>query len=210
MVFTAINSVRFRPGVQALFWVALVAIGVCGRLWQPAYNVTPLAAISLLAGSLFAGTARGTLLAAATPLAAVLLSNLVLPAYGSPVMAIVIYAALAWPVVLGGLIRRQGWLAVCGGSLAASLVFYLTTNFAHWALSHDYPHTLAGLGACYVAALPFYRWMPVGDLAWSLTLFAGLAAVVKVDWLLLSGRAAPVASHGSDADRLTDDRSDRQ
>jgi len=210
MVSTAVNSVRFRPGIQAFLWVTLVAIGVCGRLWQPAYNVTPLVAISLVAGSLFAGTTRGTLLAAATPLAAVLLSNLVLPAYGSPMMAVVVYAALAWPVVLGGLIRKQGWLAVCGGSLAASLVFYITTNFAHWALSSDYPHTLAGLGACYIAALPFYRWMPVGDLVWSISLFFVLATVAKFDWLLLSGRPRPVTGHGSDADRLTDDRSDRQ
>ncbi|MGC2301055.1 MAG: DUF6580 family putative transport protein, partial [Acidobacteriaceae bacterium] len=30
-------------------------------------------------------------------------------------------------------------------------------NYAVWAGSAMYPHSAAGLGACYVAALPFYR-----------------------------------------------------
>jgi hypothetical protein len=63
-----------------------------------------------------------------------------------------------------------------GGGLACSLVFFLSTNFAHWCLSNDYPHTVAGLLACYTAGLPFYRWMPVGDVAWSLAFMVGLAA----------------------------------
>jgi hypothetical protein len=53
-------------------------------------------------------------------------------------------------------------------------VFFLSTNFAHWCLTNDYPHTLAGLLACYTAGLPFYRWMPVGDMAWSLAFIGGL------------------------------------
>jgi hypothetical protein len=35
--------------------------------------------------------------------------------------------------------------------------FFLVSNYSVWAGSNMYPHTLAGLGACYVAAIPFYR-----------------------------------------------------
>ena len=35
---------------------------------------------------------------------------------------------------------------------------------------------MAGLLTCYTAGLPFYRWMPVGDVAWSLAFMGGLAA----------------------------------
>jgi hypothetical protein len=157
-------------------WVALVAIGAVGRLWQPGWNVTPMAGVALAAGAIF----PHPLLAASVPLASLALSNLVMPGYGSLAMAAVIYAATAWPVLLGGrLVPGKAWQAVIGSALASSLVFYFTTNLAHWWLTNDYPHTLAGLAACYAAALPFYRWMPVGDVAWSVALFAGLSVALS-------------------------------
>ena len=157
-------------------WFVLVAVSVVGRLWQPAFNVTPLAGAAIAAGAVFSNP----LVAVTVPLAALSISNLALPGYGtsagSLVMAAVIYAACAWPVLLGGLVRNGRLLSIVGGALASSLVFFLSTNFAHWCLSNDYPHTVAGLLACYTAGLPFYRWMPVGDVAWSLAFMVGLAA----------------------------------
>jgi hypothetical protein len=35
--------------------------------------------------------------------------------------------------------------------------FFIVSNYSVWAGSGMYPHTLAGLGACFVAGLPFYR-----------------------------------------------------
>mgnify|MGYP001555539284 FL=1 len=182
------EAFRFGPRGQAVLWLALVAVGICGRLWQPTYNVTPLAAIALAAGTVLSSR----LAAAAVPLASVMLSNLALSPYDSPLMAAVVYAALAWPVLLGGLIRRQGWLAVIGGSLASSLVFFLVTNAAHWAVTQQYPHSPEGLLACFTAALPFYRWMPVGDLAWSLAVFGGLVAAARLRQQFSPTRLAPV------------------
>jgi len=182
------EAFRFGPRGQAVLWLALVAVGICGRLWQPTYNVTPLAAIALAAGTVLSSR----LAAAAVPLASVMLSNLALSPYDSPLMAAVVYAALAWPVLLGGLIRRQGWLAVIGGSLASSLVFFLVTNAAHWAVTQQYPHSPEGLLACFTAALPFYRWMPVGDLAWSLAVFGGLVAAARLWQQFSPTRLAPV------------------
>ena len=178
------NSASGRGSVsmQAVVWLALVALAVAGRLWQPTWNgeqlwhATPLAAVALAAGFLFANP----LVAASVPLAALALSNLLLPGYGSLGVAAVVYAATAWPVLLGtcGVLGqdRPRWLAVVGGSLATSLVFFLSTNLAHWAFMADYPRTMAGLGECFVAALPFYRWMPVGDAAWTLATFGLIVA----------------------------------
>ena len=172
------NVAKHNPPFATLcgVWFVLVAVSVAGRLWQPAYNVTPLAGAAIAAGAVF----PNPLVAATVPLAALFISNLALPGYGTSagglVMAAVIYAACAWPVLLGGLVRNGRFLSIAGGALASSLVFFLSTNFAHWCLSHDYPHTVAGLLACYTAGLPFYRWMPVGDVAWSLVFMGGLAA----------------------------------
>lgn len=174
---------RLQPAAQPGFvklcgvWFVLVAISVVGRLWQPAWNVTPLAGAAITAGAAFSNP----VVAASVPLTALAVSNLVLPGYDlhdwkGLVMVAVIALALAWPVLLGPLARSGRLVGIVGGALASSLVFYLSTNFAHWLLTEDYPHTAEGLLACYVAALPFFRWMPVGDVAWTLALVGGLAA----------------------------------
>ncbi len=53
--------------------------------------------------------------------------------------------------------------------------FFVVSNYAVWAGSSMYPHSLAGLGECFVAALPFYR----NDLV-STAIVAGLAFGVPV------------------------------
>jgi hypothetical protein len=168
-----LDSIRQSPAVLCVLWLALVAVGVLGRLWQPTWNVTPMAGVALAAGVLF----PHALVAASVPLVSLALGNLALPGYGSLTMACVVYAATVWPVLLGSLVSRGRWLALLGGALASSLVFFLSTNVAHWLLTTDYPRSAAGLVACFTAALPFYRWMPVGDLAWTAGLFAGIAIV---------------------------------
>ena len=207
MIFSS-QSGAVRPGrmavtelvgdssfAAAVAWTCLVAVAVAGRLWRPEWNglplwnVTPLAGVALAAGALF----QRPLLAATVPIAALAIGNLFEAGYGSLAMTVVVYAATAFPVLLGGFIRPGRWLAICGGALASSIVFFITTNFAHWLLTADYPHTAAGLAACFTAALPFYRWMPVGDLAWSLGLFSGLALASRFVEVTTARRLQPVA-----------------
>jgi hypothetical protein len=62
-------------------------------------------------------------------------------------------------IALGSILLRR---KVNGGRLVATPVlastsFFAVSNFSVWAAWPTYPHTLAGLGACYVAGLPFYR-----------------------------------------------------
>lgn len=40
--------------------------------------------------------------------------------------------------------------------LASSTSFFILSNFAVWAGGEMYPRSLAGLGTCYIAAIPFY------------------------------------------------------
>lgn len=66
------------------------------------------------------------------------------------------YAAV---VVLGWILlsRQVTVTRVIAAPVLASTSFFLVSNYAVWAGSTLYPHTFGGLGACYVAALPFYR-----------------------------------------------------
>lgn len=182
--------------MMALLWMLLVAIGVAGRLWQPTHHVTPMVAIGLVAGTVF----TNPLVALSVPVAALAASNLFLPAYGSFLMAVVVFAATAWPALLGCFVpgirggRTWTWL---GGALAHSLVFFVSTNLAYWWISDDYPRTAAGLIQCFTMALPFYRWMPLGDAGWSLAALGLVrAAAAAAGW-----RAGQVGGGVPDAAR---------
>jgi hypothetical protein len=54
------------------------------------------------------------------------------------------------------LANKSSALRVAGAVLATSTSFFILSNFVVWAGSAMYPHTAAGLAACYVAAIPFY------------------------------------------------------
>ncbi len=206
---SVLGSLRSTPVTLAVVWLALVSLGVAGRLWQPAWNVTPMAAVALAAGAVF----PHAIVAATVPLVALVLSNLGLESYESLPMAAVVCAATAWPVILGGMLRRMptggrvtAMIAVLAGALASSLVFFLATNLAFWWFTAEYPHSAEGLAACFAAALPFYRWMPAGDLAWTAVTFAGLAALSRALDSVAMRRLQPlaVATQSSPAKRASD------
>lgn len=175
----------------AASFALIVAIGVVGRWGQPDWAVTPIAATGLLAG--YALPRRW---AVAAPLLAMLITDLALPAYANPWVAVTVYAAMAVPPLLGALMRRPIGSRAAGlarwVSLSASpaVLFFLATNFAVWATQSIYPKTGEGLLACYAAAVPFFKRMVVGDLTYAAVLF-GAAAVAGA--FSLRGLVAPTS-----------------
>lgn len=82
-------------------------------------------------------------------------------AYGFPFHVSSYLATWAWYAAIcllgsGLLARRATALRVAAGVLASATSFFVLSNFVVWAGSGMYPRTTTGLGACYVAALPFY------------------------------------------------------
>jgi hypothetical protein len=77
-------------------------------------------------------------------------------------------AAMALGLIL--LRSRTTFVRVAAGALLGPTSFFVLSNYAVWIGGGMYPRTLAGLGVCYVAALPFYR----NDLI-STAIVAGLA-----------------------------------
>jgi hypothetical protein len=75
-------------------------------------------------------------------------------------------------LALGYLLKdKVNPLRVVGASLAGSVSFFLISNFAVWVAYNMYPHTLAGLGACYVAAIPFFRGTIAADMLYAVAIF---------------------------------------
>ncbi len=51
---------------------------------------------------------------------------------------------------------RTSWVRVGAAALLGPTSFFMVSNYAVWAAGGMYPHTLAGLEACFMAAIPFY------------------------------------------------------
>jgi len=110
--------------------------------------------------------------------------------------ALTLGAAVTWiwyliAMLMGsGLLRGvPGWRRVAGTSLAASASYFVASNFTVWAEWNMYPRTAAGLTACYVNALPFFRNGLGSELVCSVLLF-GLNAA----WLSQSEDTAKTAA----------------
>jgi len=124
-------------------WIGMVVLGACARLIPHPWNFTPMMAIGLFAGSQAGKTSTSVL----ATLFALALSDAVLGFYPG---FWYVYAAALVPVLLGRLIRHRGGSgAIAAAAFASSLSFFLITNFMFWATSFWYPHTAAGLSACF-------------------------------------------------------------
>lgn len=167
-----------RQSTAWLVTAALVTLGVVGRLWQPEWNVTPLAAVTLFAGAVFSRA----WMAALVPVAVLAISNLWLRDYTSRAEMLSVYACFLAPLLFRGLLReRITVFRVALSAVSCTLIFYVVTNFAVWMVRRGlaYDDSLSGLRDCYVAALPFLRWMLQGDLFYAALVFGSFALCRK-------------------------------
>jgi hypothetical protein len=95
-----------------------------------------------------------------------------------------------------GLLEKTTVLRVIAGALASATSFYILVDFAVWAggaPGNMYPHTLAGLEACYVAAIPFYRNDLVSTALTAGVLFGLPVLVAKIAEILHAAHDQPLA-----------------
>jgi hypothetical protein len=84
-------------------------------------------------------------------------------------------------VLLGRMIRdHEGAGSIAAAAIASSLSFFLITNFMFWATGQLYPRTMAGLSACYLAGVPFYRNQVLGDVVYTVAIFGGYALINRL------------------------------
>lgn len=96
--------------------------------------------------------------------------------YGYPLTSdhAVTWIWYAAAMILGsGVLRNTTQVSrAVGTSLLASVSFFLASNFAVWAQWGMYPKTWSGLGACYIAALQFFRNSLISETVFSALIFA--------------------------------------
>ena len=90
-------------------------------------------------------------------------------------------------------LQKPTLLRVAAGVFASSTSFFLLSNFLFWIGWPEYPRTLAGLAACYTAAIPFYRNDLVSTAITAGALFGLPALAARMLETIQSARDQPLA-----------------
>jgi hypothetical protein len=151
--------------------LVLIFLGVLCRVVPHPPNAVALGAVAL-----YAGAKLPRRWAWVVPIGAMICSDIYLDwgnNIASPIFSVsrfTIYGTYLAIALLGGLTKRQteknSLVALVPLSLAGSLLFFVTTNFAEWIAGplKLYPITAEGLVACYTAAIPFFQNTVMADL----------------------------------------------
>lgn len=165
------NQARRKLLIDLAVAAGLTGLIVVARLLPHLPNFAPVTAVAMFSAYYF----RGRMWAAAVPMIGMIATDFVLPSY-LPEQRLVVYGSFGICFLIGLVLRKRYSLGrTIGASLVASLVFFLITNcvFLYFAPGPVmYPHTLAGQIHSYTNALPFLKWTVLGDLAYSLVIYA--------------------------------------
>jgi hypothetical protein len=170
--------------------LGLILAAALLRLAPHPPNFAPVGSIALFGGAKLKGWQ-----AYMVPLLAMLITDPILsrmagyPAYSQATP--IIYFSFLLYVILGRslLTSKPSLLRIASVAAAGSLQFFLVTNFFEWWEGISmYPHTPAGLVACFSAALPFFSRTLIADLFYTGVLFAAYALLTRRS---LVGQALP-------------------
>lgn len=161
---------------KTLTLIAIVVAVSLYRIFPHPYNITPVMALALFAGTYF----EKKWMAFAVPLVSMFLADLFLGLHNT---IIFVYGAMAVAVLIGfWLQNRVSSLKVIGATISSSLIFFIVSNFGVWLVSGYYSKNWAGLIECYTLALPFLQRSMMGDLLFSGVLFLSYWQIQKY-WL---------------------------
>ena len=159
---------------RLLLALAIIAIAAALRIAPHPWNFTPVGAMALFSGAII----KDRRVAFVLPLLALFAGDVVVGFYQLSVMFIV-YASFLLSVLIGRFLRgRRTVPIIAGATLLGSMQFFVITNFAAWWLLGSFPKTAAGLGACYLAGLPFF-WNTLAGDAFYVALFFGAFALAE-------------------------------
>lgn len=151
--------------IRYMFTFTIIFLAALSRLLPHPPNFAPITALALFGGVYL--DKKHTFI---VPIAAMLISDYFIGFYAGMAWVYASFIAIGF---MGLWLRNhRGIRQTIGATLAGSILFFLVTNFGVWISSKvAYPHTMDGLIACYVAALPFFRNTLLGDVIYVAALF---------------------------------------
>ncbi len=160
--------------------ISAIVLAALSRLIPHPYNFTPIAAVAMFGAAYLDRKVVAILI----PILSIYLSNLVIDNFIYEQESF-LWMAPSFVWVAGSLVlislmsqftlNKVSAGRVLGSSLAASVIFFLISNFGMWQGSSLYSQDISGLVLCFEAAIPFFGWTVAGDLVYSTVLFGGFA-----------------------------------
>lgn len=174
--------------IKVQFWLVsgLILITALSRLLPHLPNFSPIGAICLFGAAQF----QNRKLAILVPLLAIwisdiLVNNIIYAAYFDGFQ--LFYEGFHWQyisyivtVLAGMLILNSITIkSIAKGTVMATLLFFVISNFGVWISGTMYPLTGKGFVSCYAAAIPFLGGTFVGNSVYAAILFGGYALLSK-------------------------------
>lgn len=157
------NSQNLTP--RFLVLAGMILIAAMTRLIPHPPNFTAIGAMALFGGAYFSRKS----LAFAVPLIAMLISDIII---GFHQGMYAVYLSFVLVVMIGMTLKAKKKVGnIFLASVAASVMFFIITNFAQWLSYPLYSKDITGLIACFVAAIPFFHQTLLGDLFFAGVLF---------------------------------------
>lgn len=162
------KSKMFTP--RFIFIASAVLLAAVSRLFPHIPNFTPIAAMAMFGGVYFSDKR----LAFVIPLIAMLLSDIAIQLFfgwGFHNTMIYVYIAFILTSMIGMVVRRNvSVLSIAAGSVTASVLFFIITNFGVWAAT-GFQLGIAGLNTTYILGIPYFAPTLAGDLFFNSILF---------------------------------------
>jgi hypothetical protein len=151
--------------LRTAFAGLLIALAAILRVAPHPWSFTPIGAMALFAGAMV----KDRRLAFVFPLLALFAGDVFV---GLHKLIPVVYASFLVNVLIGTWVEKRRSVPRVGLAVfAGALQFFVVTNFGIWAIEYFYPHTSAGLTACYISGIPLFWNTLAGDAFYSLLLF---------------------------------------
>jgi hypothetical protein len=155
-----------------------IVIAALSRLIPHPYNFAPIGAMSIFGAAYYTDRKFAFLVPLVAMFASdLLVNNLIFSSfYGGFVLFTPgfwwIYGSIALIVAAGFFIlKKVNLTTIVAGSLGASIIFFLVTNFGAWIANPIYPAGLEGLFMSYGAGIPFFHYTVLGNLFYSGVMF---------------------------------------
>lgn len=165
----------------------LIILAAFSRIIPHIPNFSPLGAIAMFGAALFTKKWQAIFVPlVATFISDLFINNIIYAQYNPSFTWF--YEGAYWQYITYIVIIIAGFLIfnkkvtvpkIVAGSLSATAIFFLMSNFGSWLVMSIYPKTVAGLLASYTAGIPFINGTFYGDLFYSAVLFGSFALISK-------------------------------
>ncbi len=169
---------KFNPKFAIV--AIMIVVAAASRFMPHPPNFTPIGGMALFGAAYFAKKYWAFIIPfIALFISDLILNNVVYAAYYDgftlmPGFMFWTYGAMFLIVLLGTqLLKKVNILNVVGTSVAASLVFFLVTNFGSWFIdpANLYADNIAGVGTALAAGLPYFWNTLAGNLVYAGVMF---------------------------------------